>query len=442
MSKAGEDESDAPARSAADCLALTAALESGARSYPNQFPVAFTGADGHYLFGADQRRYLDLLTGAGVMLLGHNHPAIRAAIDAPTPIISSLDLVTRAKADFLGDLVRILPAPLRDRAKVHFCGPTGSDAVEAALKLAHIVTGRSGIIAFTGSYHGMSQGALAVTSNVRVRRSGLRIRDDVHFAPFPYPFRSRVKDVDALTDYCIDHVRMLLEDDHSGVDKPAAMIVEAVQGEGGNVVAPARFLRALREICTGHGILLVIDEIQSGLGRTGRWFAFEHAGIVPDMICVSKGIGGGFPMSLLIYDREHDQWAPGDHIGTFRGQEFAFRAGRATLATIRDEGLLEAATRRGAQLADGLRALSGRPGYGDTRGLGLFLGLECRAVGDLDANGVARALQARALDEGILIERAGREGSVIRFLPPLTVTGQEIERVLATIAAGFQALSH
>jgi diaminobutyrate-2-oxoglutarate transaminase len=426
---------------AADPLAVTRALESSARSYPASFPLSFAGGEGHYLIGTDQRRYLDLLSSAGVMLLGHNHPAIRQAIDTPQPILSSLDLATAAKAEFLTEFVGILPQPLAERAKVHFCGPTGSDAVEAALKLAHIATGRTGTIAFSGSYHGMSQGALAVTSNLRVRRAGLRLRDEVHFAPFPYPFRSRVKDAEALIDFCIDHIRTLLEDDHSGVDKPAAMLIEAVQGEGGNVTAPPRFLRALREICTEHGILLIIDEIQSGMGRTGRWFAFEHAGICPDMICVSKGVGGGVPMSLLIYDRDHDRWAPGDHIGTFRGQEFAFRAGRATIETIRGDGLMQAASARGRQLADGLRAYANRPGYGETRGLGLFVGLECAAFGDLTNGQVAGRLQSVALERGVMLERGGRDGATLRFLPPLTISEAEIEGVLATIGAGFDTMT-
>jgi diaminobutyrate-2-oxoglutarate transaminase len=439
-----EDET-APRRAAlppTDMLVRdTAVRESSARSYPLNFPISFSGAEGHYLIGTDGQRYLDLLTGAGVLLLGHNHPAVRQAIEgAALPILSSLDLVTTAKAAFLDSFAGILPEPFRDRAKVHFCGPTGSDAIEAALKLAVMATGRSGIFAFAGGYHGMGQGALAVSSNLKVRRAGLRVRDDVTFLPFPYAFRSRIADAEQLTDYCLDHLRALLEDDHSGVDLPGAMVLEAVQGEGGNIVAPARFLKGLREICDAHGIVLILDEIQSGLGRTGRWFAFEHAGILPDMICVSKGVGGGFPMSLLVYDKAFDCWSPGDHIGTFRGQEFAFRAGRATIETIRDQDLLTAATDQGQRLAEGLRGLANRPGYGEVRGLGLFLGLECRASGSHAAGEIARHLQSALLADRVMIERGGRESSVLRFLPPLTITDAEIERVVEAVDTGFAAL--
>lgn len=424
-----------------DLVDRTAALESAARSYPLSVPIAFSGAERHELIATDGTRYLDLLTGAGVMLLGHNHPRVVAALEAArTPFLTSLDLVTAPKAAFLEAFQAILPQPLAGTAKVHFCGPTGSDSIEAALKLARIVTGRAGVFAFCGSYHGMGQGALSVTSNLRARRAGLRVRDEVTFLPFPYPFRSRVGDPEALVDRCLDHVRMLLEDDHSGVDQPGLMLIEAMQGEGGNIPAPARFLRGLRALCDAHGILLAFDEIQSGMGRTGRWFAFEHAGIRPDMICVSKGVGGGFPLALLVYDRQLDRWRPGDHIGTFRGQEFAFRAGRATIETIAEEGLLARATARGAQLAAALNACSGRPGFGEVRALGLFIGLECVAHGALGPGGVAQALQAAMLRERIVLERGGREGAVLRFLPPLTITPDEIARIGRALARAFDEL--
>jgi diaminobutyrate-2-oxoglutarate transaminase len=433
---------DAPRPQALDALvASTALVESAARSYPASFPISFAGGEDHYLIGADGRRYLDLLTGAGVMLLGHNHPNVRRAIDGPAhPIISSLDLVTTAKAEFLDSLGAVLPETLRGRAKVHFCGPTGSDSVEAALKLARIATGRTGVFAFAGSYHGMSQGALAVTSKLQARRAGLRMQGEVQFMPFPYPFRSRLAHPEALIDQCLDAVATALEDDHSGIERPGAMLIEAVQGEGGNIVAPRRFLTGLRDLCDRHGILLVFDEIQSGLGRTGRWFAFEHADVRPDMMCLSKGIGGGFPLSLLIYERDLDRWSAGDHIGTFRGQEYAFRAGRATLETIRDEGLVEAATRKGRRLAEGLGGFANHPGYGELRGLGLFLGLECRALGGLSAGTVTSRLQRSMLEHGVIIERGGRDSSVLRFLPPLTIAEAELDRVVETVGAAFATL--
>jgi diaminobutyrate-2-oxoglutarate transaminase len=426
-----------------DLVRVTARLESSARSYPSSFPITFVAGEGHYLIAADGARYLDCLTGAGVLLLGHNHPRVVAAIRAAEqPILSSLDLVTRSKYEFLRAFRGILPGEIADQWKVHFCGPTGSDSVEAALKLARLVTGRSGIFAFMGAYHGMSQGALGVSSSLRLRRAGLRVRDEVTFLPFPYGYRNggAGEDLEALVDRCVAHLRMLLEDDHSGVEKPGLVIMEAVQGEGGNIVAPAGFIRAVRELCDRHGILLCVDEIQSGMGRTGRWFAFEHAGIEPDMICVSKGIGGGFPLSLLVYDGRLDEWKAGDHIGTFRGQDFAFRAGRATIEVILESDLLSHAEAAGRHLRQGLESLSHMPGFAEVRGLGLFIGMECGAVGSRSAGDVAKAIQATALRKGVLLERGGREGSVLRFLPPLTVELGEVDRICDAIRAGLRAI--
>jgi diaminobutyrate-2-oxoglutarate transaminase len=286
----------------------------------------------------------------------------------------------------------------------------------------------------------MTQGALAVTADLRVRRAGLRVRDDVTFLPFPYPFRSRTKNVETLTEQCLDHMQMLLEDDQSGVDRPGVVLIEAMQGEGGNIPAPPRFLQGIRQLCDAHGILLAVDEIQAGMGRTGRWFAFEHAGIRPDMFCVSKGVGGGFPLALLVYDRCLDHWQPGDHVGTFRGQEYAFRAGRATIETIQSENLLLRAATRGAALVEALYASSGCPGFGEVRGLGLYIGLECTACFGRSAGDVAKSLQASALRDHIVLERSGRENAVVRFLPPLTITDAEIARLGAAIARGFSQL--
>lgn len=417
-----------------DLVAETADIESGGRSYPPSFPVAFAGGEGNHLIAADGRRYLDFLTGAGVMLLGYGHPAVRAALaEATEPMITGLDLVTLPKSRFLDTFVDILPADLAGRCRIHFCGPTGSDSIEAALKLGRLATGRPGVFAFAGAYHGMSQGALSVTSNRRVRKAGLRARDDVTFLPFPYPFRHRVKDPVALSELCLDHIRGLLEDDHSGVEVPGLMFVEAMQGEGGNVPAPVPFLRGLRALCDEFGILLALDEIQAGMGRTGRWFAFEHAGIRPDMICVSKGVGGGFALSLLVYDERLDVWQAGDHIGTFRGQEFAFRAGRATIEVIRDDITLPVVARKGIRLSDALAAHAGRAGFGELRALGLFIGLECRAVGERSAGETARFTQRFLFDNGVLVERGGREGAVLRFLPPLTVTDADIDEAAGLI---------
>ncbi len=418
--------------------------ESSARSYPESFPITFSAANGGYLIAEDGRQYLDFLTSAGVHVLGHNHPRVTEAIrNAQAPLLSSLDLATTAKGKFVEAFLNTLPKELQDNYKIHFCGPTGSDAVEAGLKLARIATKRNGIFAFTGSYHGMTQGALGVTSCVRLRQAGLRVRDDITFCPFPYPFRGigPMKDAENAIDYALAHLEMLLADDHSGCDIPSMLLLEFVQGEGGNVVAPQRFVAGIKNICERFGILLGVDEIQTGMGRTGRWYSFEHYGVTPDLFMVSKGIGGGLPMSLLILRRDLDVWHPGDHIGTFRGQGLAFAAGTATIETITNEGLLDNATKMGNYLRIRLDDLKTRHAcVGEVRGLGLFIGLECVETKSMNANIAAKFVQAKLLSSGIILERGGREGSVLRFLPPINVTKLQLDFVVDTLDEIFQSL--
>jgi diaminobutyrate-2-oxoglutarate transaminase len=413
-----------------DALAASAEWESSGRSYPAGLPLVFDHAEGAWLFDSAGRRYLDFLTGAGVLLLGHNHPALRAAVAADAaPIVNGLDLLTTAKIGFAAELRAILPGELADTHKIHFCGPTGSDAIEAALKLAALATGRRGVIAFAGSYHGMSQGALAVTSSRRLRRAGLVMSGEVSFCPYPYPLRFPPP-------YRTPH--------HSGIGLPGMILLEAVQGEGGTIVPPPEFLRGVAALCARHGVLLAVDEIQAGLGRTGRWFAFEHAGVVPDIIAVSKGIGGGYPMSLLLFHRRLDVMQPGDHVGTFRGQQIAFTAGAALLRTIAAEQLLGRAARIGAMLRAGMkRAAADHPAVAEVRGIGLYLAVELRSREGREAETAgARAgrLRDALLARGVVVETGGRDGAVVRLLPPLTTGEREAAFFLEAFADSLAAL--
>lgn len=421
-----------------------ASVESSARSYARRFPVEFTAGEGVSLIARDGTRYLDLLAGAGVHALGHAHPRIMAALQTElSPILSSLDLTTSAKLEFLRDFLAVLPEGLKDNARVHFCGPTGSDGIEAACKLARRVTGRRGLFAFHGGYHGMSQGALAVTASRDARRAGLDARMDVTFCPFPYPFRGKGlwSDPELAIDLALAHVETLLEDDHSGTDVPGAMIIEAVQGEGGTIVAPPRFLQGLREICDRFGILMIFDEIQAGMGRTGRWWALEHAGVRPDMMVVSKAIGGGLPLTLLAYRQDLDQWGPGDHIGTFRGQHLSFVAGRMVLAEFQDSQIVPRTAQLGGQLAERLHHLTGKYTIaGQARGLGLLQGLELNSRPGLSASDAAQAVQRGLFGRGIIIERGGRDGATLRFLPPLIITSSELDRAVEAIDAELARL--
>src|SRR5436190_7416239 len=308
-------------------------LESDVRSYCRSFPASFTRAKGARLTADDGRTYIDFLAGAGALNYGHNHERIKGAILeylAADGVIQGLDLHTPAKAAFLETFERLILEPRGLSYKVQFTGPTGTNAVEAAFKLARKATGRTGIFAFAGGYHGHSLGGLAATANRDHRAAAGVPLDNVTFMPFPF---GQTAQIDTL-----GYLEAVLNDSHSGVELPAAVIVETVQGEGGVCVAPAEWMQRLRRICDDHGILLIVDDIQAGCGRTGPFFSFERAGIVPDLVTVSKSISGyGLPMSLVLMRPELDVWQPAEHTGTFRGNQLAFVAAEAALGVFAAE---------------------------------------------------------------------------------------------------------
>ncbi|HEY0640226.1 MAG TPA: diaminobutyrate--2-oxoglutarate transaminase family protein, partial [Pseudonocardiaceae bacterium] len=358
-----------------------AGRESAARSYARTLPIAPVRAAGATVTGADGRTYLDCLSGAGSLALGHNHPrviaALRATLDSGAPL-HALDLITPEKDAFSTELLGRLPGGLRDRARLHFCGPAGTDAVEAALKLARLATGRSGVVAFTGAYHGMTRGAAGVSGTARVRAAAGAGGDAVLRLPFPYdyrcPFGVGAPDSARLSTTLLAR---MLDDPAGGAGRPGALIVEVVQGEGGVLPAPDAWLHTVRRITEERGIVLVVDEVQTGVGRTGSYWACERAGVTPDVLVTAKAVGGGLPLAVIAYRPELDSWLPGDHTGTFRGDTLAMVAGRVTLRLVAEEGLVERALTVGSVLADGLRALAAEhPVIGDVRGRGLMLGAE------------------------------------------------------------------
>lgn len=400
--------------------------ESGARSYSKSVPNIFSRADGAYMYDEQGHAYLDFLCGAGTLLLGHNHPAIQQAImGMQDPLMNHLDLRTSSEAQFARTLIPLLPFKNKDDIRLHFCGPTGSDAVEASLKLAAIKTGRKGIFCFQGSYHGMSQGALSVTSSNHHRASGLTSSREVTFLPFPYPYRfpEPFTTEEAATDFCLAQLRLLLEDDHSGTARPGAILIEPIQGEGGTIVAPKRFIEELRAICTQYEIVLIFDEIQAGLGRTGHWFCADLYNVVPDIMTISKGIGGGFPLSLIAFTQAMNCWQPGDHIGTFRGQQFAMMAGKALLDTITSENLIVNAATQGEYLQHQLRAIQREYPelLGEVRGRGVYIGVEMNKALP-DPGELAGKMKHGMLQRHVIMERGGRQGSVLRVLCPLNVS--------------------
>ena len=428
-------------------LGRQAARESSARTYARSFPIVPVRARGMVIEGADGRRYLDCLSGAGALALGHNHPAVVGAVrdmlDRGAPL-QVLDVATPERDAFVEELFAVLPEPLASSGRVHFCSPAGTDAVEAAWKLAQTATGRAGLLAFTGAYHGHSLGSLQATGNVAMRSRLGSLSAPVTRLPFPHSYRCPFGLGGDLGEAVAGRfVTGLLDDPSGGVVPPAAMIVEPVQGEGGVVPAPDGWLREMRRATAQRGIVLVADEVQTGLGRTGTMWGVDHSGIVPDVLVLSKAVGGSMPLALIVYRGELDGWAPGAHTGTFRGNHLAFAAGAATFRVVREERLVERSARLGARLLGGLRSLQAAYDIvGQARGRGLMLGLEIvRPDGEADATGHppgdpagARRIREACLARGLIVELGGRDDTVVRLLPPLTMTDDEADTVAQMLA--------
>ncbi|MFE0603472.1 diaminobutyrate--2-oxoglutarate transaminase family protein [Streptomyces sp. NPDC058892] len=418
-------------------LRRQAQRESAARTYARSLPIVPVRARGLTIEGADGRRYLDCLSGAGTLALGHNHPvvleAVRAVLDSGAPL-HVLDLATPVKDAFTTELFANLPPELAADARIQFCGPAGTDAVEAALKLVRTATGRSGLLAFTGAYHGMTAGALDASGGASEPR--------VTRLPYPQDFRCPFGVGGAEgAELAARWTENLLDDPKGGVPLPAGLIVEPVQGEGGVNPAPDGWLRRMREITASRGIPLIADEVQTGVGRTGAFWGVGHAGVVPDVMVLSKAIGGSLPLAVIVYRSGLDIWTPGAHAGTFRGNQLAMAAGTATLAFVRENRLAERAAALGDRMLAALRGLaSGHPCIGDVRGRGLMIGLE---LVDPDTGAAAPALAAavrqECLERGLIVELGGRHGAVVRLLPPLTLTDEQAAAVLDRLADAIPA---
>ncbi|MFF8789485.1 diaminobutyrate--2-oxoglutarate transaminase family protein [Streptomyces sp. NPDC015125] len=418
--------------------------ESAARTYARSLPIVPVRARGLTIEGADGRRYLDCLSGAGALALGHNHPvvleAIRSVLDSGAPL-HVLDLATPVKDAFTTELFATLPGELAEKGRIQFCGPAGTDAVEAAFKLVRTATGRDGLMAFSGAYHGMTSEALAASGGAR-HTSVVRL-------PYPYDYRCPFQTGgERGAELSARWTQSLLDDDKSGVSSPAGMILEPVQGEGGVIPAPDGWLRRMREITAARRIPLIVDEVQTGVGRTGAFWAVDHSGIVPDVIVLSKAIGGSLPLAVIVYREELDAWQPGAHAGTFRGNQLAMAAGAATLAYVRTNGLDRRAAELGARMLDRLTSLAASHDcIGDVRGRGLMLGIELvDRTADADATGarpadpqLAAAVQQACLDRGLIVEPVGRQSAVVRLLPPLTITDEQADAILDRLADALTA---
>lgn len=414
-------------------MLLIERLESEVRSYCRSWPTVFAEADGWTLVDEAGRRYLDFFAGAGVLNYGHNHPVLVDRLVEhlrSRGIVHGLDMATTTKQEFLATFDDVVLRPRGMVYKLQFPGPTGTNAVEAALKLARKATGRSGVVGFTNGFHGMTLGSLAVTGNGR-KRAGAGVPLTMGGSmPFDGFFGEGVD--------TIAYFEAFLDDAGSGLDLPAAVIVETTQAEGGLNVASTHWLRRLAALCRRHGILLIVDDIQVGCGRTGPFFSFERAGIDPDIVCLSKSLSGlGLPMALVLLKPELDVWSPGEHNGTFRGNNAAFVTATAALETFwRDDTLEVETARKARRLADGLDALvhehdgllAGR------RGTGLLQGVSATAPEAAPA--IARA----AFDRGLLVETAGPDDGVVKLLPPLVIDDAVLDRALQILADAAEAV--
>ncbi|HYP25631.1 MAG TPA: aspartate aminotransferase family protein [Blastocatellia bacterium] len=390
-------------------------MESNVRTYCRVFTDTFVRAKGSTMYSESGAEFIDFFAGAGTLNYGHNNEYITEKVISylkSDGLVHSLDMHTGAKRTFLERFSEVILKPKELDYKVQFCGPTGANSVEAALKIARKVKKRPGIFSFMGSYHGLSLGSLSVTSGLSSRAAGQVPLNNVTFMPYPHGFMS--------TFDSIRFIEAVLTDSHSGIEKPAAMIFETVQAEGGVVVAPVEWMQRLRRLCDEHDVLLICDDIQVGCGRTGPFFSFERAGIVPDIVTLSKSISGyGAPMSLVLMKPEHDIWKPGEHTGTFRGYQLACVGATAALDLV-EKGDLRAEVEKKAAFVDQfldneIRPISDKIAI---RGLGLIWGVDLSGFGHPS---LAQRVSARSYELGLIVERVGREGAVLKILPPLTI---------------------
>ncbi|RAL21032.1 aspartate aminotransferase family protein [Thermoflavimicrobium daqui] len=426
--------------------------ESNARSYPRRIPIAIKEASGIIVTDMEGKTYFDCLSGAGTLALGHNHPVIIEAIQhvlAQNLPLHTLDLTTPIKDEFVEELFASLPPAFSSRAKIQFCGPAGADAVEAAMKIVKTATGNRTVLSFHGGYHGMTHGALSLTGNRSPKEPITGLMPDVHFLPYPYRYRCPFGLGGELGEQIsYQYIQRVLDDPESGITSPAGMIMEIVQGEGGAIPAPDEWVRNIRSITRKHGIPLIIDEVQTGLGRTGKLYAFEHAGISPDVVILSKAIGGSLPLAVVVYDKDLDQWSPGAHAGTFRGNQMAMATGIATIRFIRENRLESMATKMGEQLQNHLKTIQKlNSSIGEVRGRGLMIGVEIinpkqqpDNLGSYPAYPeLARLIQQECFHRGLILELGGRHGSVVRFLPPLIITQEQVNQISHIFAEAVQA---
>lgn len=403
------------------------------------FDIRVDHGEGSYLFDTEGRRYLDFTCGIGVTNTGHAHPRVVKAIQeqAAKLIHGQANMVIhQPMLDLAQELAGILPEALGS----YFFSNSGAEAVEAAVKLSRAATGRPNVIVFQGSFHGRTNAAMAMTTSKTIYRAGYQpLASGFFVAPYPYAYRYGW-DAQTTLRFCLAELKHLLKT-QTAPEETAAILVEPVQGEGGYVVPPTGFLQGLREICNQYGILLIADEVQSGFGRTGRWMAIDHTGVVPDILIMAKALASGLPLSGIAARPETmAKWTPGSHGGTYGGNVVACAAATATLRAMRDERMIENAAALGEVLMSGLRRMQEEhPEIGDVRGLGLMIGTEFTSPKGEPWTERAKAVAHACLERDLMLLTCGPYDNTIRWIPPLIVDETQIRQALSIFEASLQA---
>jgi diaminobutyrate-2-oxoglutarate transaminase len=428
-----------PGPRAREILDLQKQLESSAILYPLDLPFVPDEAKGATIKDVDGNVYIDLFSGISVLNFGHSNPFIlERAIEQLKKLAHTLDFPTYAREELAKKLISIAPGNMKNNAKVLFGGPTGSDAVEGAIKLAKYVTKRYAIIAFENSYHGQTTMTLSVTSSRKYKDLYGPLGPEAHFAPYPYcyrcPFKLEYPECDMR---CFTYLEHIVEYPYSGVAKPAAIVIEPVQGEGGVIVPPPGFLKKVEKLARDNNILLIVDEVQSGMGRTGAWFACEHDGVTPDIVAMAKSLGGiGLPLAGIMYRKELEPWVPGGHIGTFRGNVVAMAAGATAIEFAEKTNLLEHVKRLGEEALKYLKDFAeGSKSVGEVRGKGLMIGIELveDKASKKPATEMTKKVQLKCFKKGVLVWKAGAYSNVVRLLPPLVITKELLDKGLSIL---------
>lgn len=406
------------------------------------FNVMVDHGEGVYLIDTAGRRFMDFTSGIAVTSTGHAHPRVVKAIQdqAAKLIHGQANIVYhQPMLELIDELASIVAWP--DLSE-YFFSNSGAEIVEAAVKLSKQATKRQNVIVFSGSFHGRTHLTMGMTTSKTIYRTGYQpLVAGIFVAPYPYAYQLKMDEADT-TDYCLHELKRLLKS-QSAPDETACIVMEPVLGEGGYVVPPIEFMKELRALCDQHGILFVADEVQSGMGRTGKWFALEHFNVQPDVLVTAKGIASGMPLSALVTRNDlMAKWLPGSHGGTYGGNAVACAAAVATIRAMKEEHLVENTLARGAQLLTGLLKLQNDfPAMGDVRGLGLMVATEFSKNGEPDTD-TSKAVVRAAFERGLMLLTCGTYDNVIRWIPPLVVSEAEIDEALKIFAGALDAVTH